>query len=42
LDELESFEEVVVGRELKMIGLEKELAQLRKDVKASVEGQLIR
>lgn len=42
LDELESFEEVVVGRELKMIGLEKELAQLRKDVKTSVEGQLIR
>jgi PAS domain S-box-containing protein len=41
LDELERFEEVVVGRELKMIGLEKELAQLRKDVRASIDGQLI-
>jgi PAS domain S-box-containing protein len=37
LDELERFEEVVVGRELKMISLEKELAQLRKAVKAPVE-----
>jgi two-component system, cell cycle sensor histidine kinase and response regulator CckA len=37
LDELERFEEVVVGRELKMIGLEKELAQLRKEVKTQVE-----
>jgi PAS domain S-box-containing protein len=41
LDELKRFEEVVVGRELKMIGLEKELAQLRKEVKASIDGQLI-
>ena len=30
--ELEKFEEVVVGRELKMIALEKELDQLRADV----------
>jgi len=30
--ELEKFEEVVVGRELKMIALEKELANLRSEV----------
>src|SRR5438094_10343528 len=30
--ELEKFEEVVVGRELKMIALEKELEQVRADV----------
>lgn len=36
--ELEKFEQVVVGRELKMIDLEKELEKLRKEVKAPVEG----
>ena len=30
--DLEKFEEVVVGRELKMIALEKELESLRKEV----------
>jgi uncharacterized protein YlxW (UPF0749 family) len=30
--DLEKFEEVVVGRELKMIALEKELETLRKEV----------
>jgi PAS domain S-box-containing protein len=38
--ELEKFEEVVVGRELKMIQMEKDLEKLRLEVKARVEGQL--
>ena len=33
--DLEKFEEVVVGRELKMIALEKELEDLRRDLKAA-------
>src|SRR5712672_2095876 len=36
--DLEKFEEVVVGRELKMIALEKELEQLRKEVNALRSG----
>jgi hypothetical protein len=32
--DLEKFEEVVVGRELKMIALEKELEKLRKELDA--------
>ena len=33
--DLEKFEEVVVGRELKMIALEKELEDLRRELKAA-------
>jgi PAS domain S-box-containing protein len=37
--DLEKFEEVVVGRELKMIALEKEIESLRRHVQASNGGQ---
>ena len=37
--DLEKFEEVVVGRELKMIALEKELEQLQAEVEKNKRGQ---
>jgi hypothetical protein len=38
--DLEKFEEVVVGRELKMIALEKELEQLQAEVEKHKRGQV--